>query len=80
MEIACGAFDAKFNRSTIFVVDRQVDHAFLDISLKHLPSIFMWYGLVHHSTQHLVIDQEVEEASATDIFVFCNFWHKSHNR
>ena len=73
MEIACSAFDAKFNRSTAFVVEGQVDHALLDISLKHLHSIFKWYGLVHHSTQLLVIDQEAKKASAADIWSSVSF-------
>ena len=77
MEIACGAFDAKFSRSTAFVVERQVDHALLDISLKHLHSILKWCGLVHHSTQLLVMDQEAKEASAADIWSFVSFGTKS---
>ena len=50
MEITCGAFEAKFYRSTAFVVEGQADYTAIDMSLKHLHSIFKWYGLVHQST------------------------------
>ena len=58
MEIACGTFELKFNHSTalILLLRGQVDHVLFDILLKHLLSIFKWYGLVHQSTQLLEID------------------------
>ena len=71
MEIICSSFEAKFNHSTVFVVEGQANHTAIDMSLKHLHSIFKWYGLVHapvHACTHaLVIDQlQLEQASAAD--------------
>ena len=66
-----------FAQTVTYVVEGQVDYALLDISLKHLHSIFKWYGLVHHSTQLLVIDQEAKEASAADIWSSVSFGTKA---